>query len=107
MAGSHTHTLSRHPVPQSGAVVQLVSSDCKPPSSEKNESHWRLSDRNCPPPSRRITSARLPPLCTGVLANWMLRKSPGPGFEVGDHKEDSEQGVRAGEDQVRRVHTSF
>ena len=32
-----------------------------------------------------------PPLCTQVPGNWMWRKSTGPGFEVSDYKQDSEQ----------------
>src|SRR5260370_41345244 len=34
---------------------------------------------------------RPPRLCTRVPGNWTWRKSTGPGFEVSDYKQDSEQ----------------
>lgn len=71
----------------------------------KNENRLEARVRACPLCPGGSSVAWLPTLCTGVQANWMLGESFGRRFEVGDHKEDSEQGVRTGKDQVRRVHT--
>lgn len=40
------------------------------------------------------------PLCTEFPGNWMWRKSTGPGFEVGDYEQDSEQRVCPSEDEI-------
>ena len=78
-------------------MVQLVSSHCEPPSSEKNENSPAVISAldNVIWEGQRLLA---PVFSTELLSKWMNGDLAGPRFYVGDYEEKAKKGVRAGED---------
>src|SRR6202035_5759253 len=78
---------------KSGAVVQLVSSHCEPPSSEKNENGCDGDRRGRPPrPGGPIMACPLLYL-RGFLPTGCHGNKAEPGFEAADHQEKASNGL--------------